>query len=124
MQREEMAQEGNGRSNAHRGLANKGEDGEKGNGLGIKMQHVNLVMGKHCVEEGGERGNQARPQGIDEEPNLSGCPINGGPGRSPSHRPSPLVEARGKRRADLAHGLQVEHQRPIDGGLDYRGRIG
>ena len=73
-------QEGNGRSNAHHGLANKGEDGEKGNGLGIKMQHVNLVMGKHCVEEGEERGNQASPQGVNEEPNLSGCPVNGGAG--------------------------------------------
>ena len=24
--------------------------------MGIKMQHVNLVMGKHCIEEGRERG--------------------------------------------------------------------
>ena len=56
-----MAQEGNRRNNAHHGLANEGKDNEKGNGLGIKMQHVDLVMGEHCVEEGGERGNQASP---------------------------------------------------------------
>ena len=61
MQREEMAQESHRRSNAHHGLVDKGEDGEKGDRLGIKVQHMDLVMGKHGIEEGGEGRNQASP---------------------------------------------------------------
>ena len=45
-------------------------------------------------------------------------------GRRLGHHLSTLVEAGSERMADLAHGLQVEHQRPADGGLDCRGRIG
>ena len=59
MQREEMVQEGHGRGNAHHGLADKGEDGEKGDRLGIKVQHMDLVMRKHGIEESGEGRNQA-----------------------------------------------------------------
>ena len=103
---------------------NKGEDGKKGNGLGIKMHHMDLIMGKHCIEEGRERGNQASPQGVDKESNLSDGPVNGGVGCRPNHRVSTLVEAGGERRADLAHGLQIEHQRPADGGLDCGRRAG
>ena len=58
---------------SHHGLANKGEDNEKGNKLGINVQHVNLVMGKHDVEEGGERRDQAGPEGVDDELDLGGC---------------------------------------------------
>ena len=57
MQREEVAKKSHGRGNAHHGLTNKGEDSEKSHGLGVKMQHVDLVMFKHCAEEGGERGD-------------------------------------------------------------------
>ena len=56
-QEREVVEKGHGRSNANHGLANEGEDGKKGHGLGIKVQHVDLIMGKHCVEEGGERRN-------------------------------------------------------------------
>ena len=47
-----MAEKSHTRSNAYHGLANEGKDGKKGHGLGIKVQHVDLIMGKHCVEEG------------------------------------------------------------------------
>ena len=67
-----MAQEGNGRSNAHHGFTKKGEDSKKGNELRIKMHHMDLIVGKHNIEEGGERGNQTSPQGVDEESNLRG----------------------------------------------------
>ena len=63
-------QEGNGGRNAHHGLADKGEDSKKSNGLGTEMHHMDLVMGKHRVEEGRERGNQASRQGVNKESNL------------------------------------------------------
>ena len=53
-----MAQEGDGRSNAHHGFANKGEDSEKGNRLGIKMHHMDLIMESTALkkaEKGGTR---------------------------------------------------------------------
>ena len=56
-----MVQEGHRRGNAHHVLTDKGEDGEKGNKLGIKMQHMDLVMRMHDIEEGGERGGGTRP---------------------------------------------------------------
>ena len=79
-----MAEKGHRRSDAHHGLAHKGEDGEESHGLGVEMQHVDLVMFKHRVEEGGERGNQAGPKGIDEDWDLGGCPVNA----STRHRPA------------------------------------
>ena len=115
-----MAQEGHRRSNAHHGLADNGEDGEKGDGLGIKVQHMDLIVGKHDIKEGGEGRNQASPQGVDEELDLGGRPISGGSGRRLGHRPSPLVEASSERRANLIHGLLIEHPRLADGGLDGR----
>ena len=103
-----MAQEGEGRTNAHHGFTNKGKDGEKGNKLGIKMHHMELIMGKHRFEESGERGNQASPQGVDGELNLYDNPVDGGMGCRPNHRPSALVEAGGQCGADLLQGLQIE----------------
>ena len=53
-----MVQEGNGRSNAHHGFTNKGEDSKKGNRLGIKMHHMDLIMRKPALkkaEKGGTR---------------------------------------------------------------------
>ena len=38
------------------------------------MKHVDLVMLEHRVEEGGEGRNQANPEGIYEDRDLSGCP--------------------------------------------------
>ena len=104
-----MTEKGHGRSNAHHGLANEGEDGEKGHGLGIKVQHMDLIMGKHGVEEGGERRNQASPQGIDEEWNLGGCPVDTSSRRRPSHHLYPLIEAGGEGGADLVQGFRVEY---------------
>ena len=115
-----MAEKGHGRSNAHHGLANKGEDSKKGHRLGIKVQHVDLIMGKHCVEEGGERRNQASPKGVDEEWDLGGCPVDTCKRRRLGHRPSPLIEARGKHGTHLVHGFFVEHQRPANGRLSGR----
>ena len=51
-----MTKKGHGRGNAHHGLTHKGEDGKESHGLGVEMQHVDLVMFKHHIEEGGERG--------------------------------------------------------------------
>ena len=58
-----MAQEGNGRGNAHHGFAYEGEGSKKSNGLGIEMHHMDLVVGKHGIEESRERrhGTQAKP---------------------------------------------------------------
>ena len=91
MQREEVAGKGYRRGNAYHGLAIKGEDGEMGHGLGIKMQHVDLIMRKHSVEEGGERRNQASPKGVDEEWDLGGCTVNASMRCRSVHRPSPLI---------------------------------
>ena len=113
-----MAQKGHGRGNAHQALVDKGEHGEKGNRLGIKVRHMDLVMRKHGIEEGGEWRNQASPQSIDEERDLSGRPIDGGSGRRSGHHTSPFVEAGSKRKADLIHGLLIEHPRSADDRLD------
>ena len=69
-----MAEKSHRGSDAHHGLAHKGEDGKESHGLGVKMQHMDLVVFKHCVEEGGERGNQARPKGVDEDWDLGDRP--------------------------------------------------
>ena len=53
-----MAQEGNGRGNAHHGFTDEGEDSKKSNGLGIEMHRMDLVVGKHALkkaEKGGTR---------------------------------------------------------------------
>ena len=55
--RKEVTQESNERRNPHHGLADEGEDSKQSNGLGAKMHHVDLVMGKHRIEEGGKGGN-------------------------------------------------------------------
>ena len=86
------------------------------------MEHVDLIMLEHRVEEGGEGRNQASPEGINEDRDLSGCPIHVSAGRGPSHRLSPLVEAGGKLGAHLVHGLIVEHSRPADRRLKRRQR--
>ena len=117
MQREEVAKKGHGRGNAHHGLTHEGEDGKKGYGLGIKMQHVDLIVFKHCVEEGGERRDQTGPKGVDEERDLGGYPVNASTRRRPSHRLTPLIEAGGEHGMHLAHGLIVEHQRSANCGL-------
>ena len=51
-----MAQKGHGGGDAYHGLVDKGKDGEKSDRLGIYVWQMNLVMGKHGVEEGGEGG--------------------------------------------------------------------
>ena len=51
-----MTEKGHGRGNAHHGLTHEGEDGEESHRLGVEMGKVDLVMFKHRVEEGGERG--------------------------------------------------------------------
>ena len=112
-----MTEKGHRRKNAYHGLANKGEDGKKGHGLGIKVRHMDLIMGKHCVEEGGERGDQASPKSIDEDWDLGGSPVNASTRHRPSHRLSPLIEAGGKHGTHLVHGLIVEHPGTAGGAL-------
>src|SRR3954465_3860259 len=100
-----MAEEGHRRSDAHHGFAHKGEDGEKGHRLGVEMQHVDLIMLEHRVEEGGEGRNQASPEGIYEDWDLSGSPGHASARREPSHRLSPLVEVGSEHWTNLVHGL-------------------
>ena len=86
--------------------------------MGIKVQHVDLIMGKHCIEEGGERRDQAGLEGADEEGDLSGRPVNASTGMRPSHRLLPLVKDGCEHGTHLAHGLVVEHQdRPTAGSM-------
>ena len=92
--------------------------------MGIKVQHVDLIMRKHRVEEGRERRNQASPKGIDEEWDLGGCPVDASMRSRPSHRLSPLIEDGGEHGMHLAHGLIVEHQRPAHCGLGGWRRAG
>ena len=103
-------QQGNGRGNAHHCLANKSEDKQEGNGLRPEVHHVDLIMGKHRIEESGKGGNQARPQGIGKESKLHDDPVEGGVGRGPDRHLPALIEAGGKSGADLLQGLQIEYK--------------
>ena len=62
---------------------------------------MDLIMGKHGVEEIRKGGNQSRPQGVGEESDLRDDLVEGGMGRGPSHRPSTLVEAGGEGEGDF-----------------------
>ena len=92
--------------------------------MGIQVPHMDLIVGEHGVEEGRERRNQASPQGVDEEWNLGGCPLDGGARCGPDHRPPPFVEVTGERWVDLVHGFLVEHQRPTNSGFNDRRWLG
>ena len=105
-----MAQEGNRRRNPHHGLADEGEDSKQSNGLGAKMHHVDLVMGKHRIEESGKGGNQARPQGVGKESDLHDDPVEGGVRRGPDRCLPALIEAGGKHQTDLLQGFQIEYK--------------
>ena len=78
--------------------------------MGTQVQHMDLIVGEHGVEEGGEGRNQANPQGVDEEFDVSGCPVDRGTECRPGRRPPPFVGVSGERGAHLVHGLLVEHQ--------------
>ena len=51
-----MAKQSRGASNAHHGLTHEGGDSKESHGLGVEMQHKDLVMFEYRVEEGEERG--------------------------------------------------------------------
>ena len=87
-----MAQQGNRRRDAHHRLIDKGEDGKKSNGFRTQMHHMDLVTGKHGVEEIREGGNQSRPQGVGKVPDLGDHPVDGDVGCGPGCRPPALVE--------------------------------
>ena len=118
-----MVEEGHRRSIANHGFTHIGKDGKERHGLRVKMQHVDLIVFQHCVEEGGERRDQAGPKGVDEERDLGGCPVNTSMRCRLGHHPSPLIEARGEHGTHHAHGLIVEHQRSANCGLDGRGAL-
>ena len=118
MQREEVAEECHGRSDAHHGLAQEGEDVKKGHRLRVEMEHVDLIVLEHRVEEGREGRNQASLEGLNEDRNLGDCPSHPSVRRGPSCRRSPLVETRGKHGAHLVHGLVVEHPGPAEHRLE------
>ena len=91
-------------------------------GLGIEMQRVDLVMREHRIEEIGEWGNQACPEGMKMDGDLGGCPINFGAGSRPGHRRPPLIGINGERWAHLVHRFPIEHHRPLNGGFEGRQR--
>ena len=47
------------------------------------MHHMDLVMGKHSVEEIGKGGNQSCPQGVGKVLDLDDYPVNGEVGCGP-----------------------------------------
>ena len=94
-----MAEECHGGGDVHHGLAHEGEDGEKGHSLRIEMEHVDLIVLEHRVEEGGEGRKQASPEGINEDRDLGNCLSHAAMRCGPIRRLSPLVET----------GLVVEH---------------
>ena len=114
MKREEVAEECHGRSDAHHGLAQEGEDGKKGHRLRVEMKHVDLIMLEQRVEEGGEGRNQASPKGFYEDWDLSGNPGHASARRGPSRHLPPLFEAGSEHWTHLVHGLVVEHPRPAE----------
>ena len=79
------------------------------------MHHVDLIVGKHDIEEIRKGGNQIRPQGVGKILDLADYPVDGEVGRGPGRRPPALVEDSGQSRADLAQAFSVEYDRPIDG---------
>ena len=118
MQREEMTEKGHGRGNAHHGLTHKGEDGNEGHGLGVKMQQEDLIVFQHCVEEGGERGTRPAQRASMKSGTLVAA-------RSMRARELPaLIETGGEHGAHFAHGPIIEHQRSANRGLDSRRHVG
>ena len=69
-----------------------------------------LIVGELGAEEGGEGRNQASPQEVDEELDLSGCPVGEGAGCRPGRCPPPFIEVSSEHGAHLVHSLLVEHQ--------------
>ena len=61
VQSEEVAQQGDRREDAYHSLANEGEDRQKSNGVRTQMHHVDLIVGKHGIEEIRKGRNQTRP---------------------------------------------------------------
>ena len=57
-QAEEVAEERHRGLHAHKGLAIECEDGQEENGIGLKVQGLDLVMGEDGVEEWRERWDQ------------------------------------------------------------------
>ena len=73
------------------------------------MHHMDLVMGKHSVEEISERDNQSRPQGVGKVLDLGDYPVDGEVVCRPGCRPPALIEDGGQSRADLAQAFSVEY---------------
>ena len=66
------------------------------------MHHVDLIVGKHDIEEIRKGGNQTRPQGIGKILDLGDYPVNGEVRRGLGRRPPAFVEDSGQSRANLA----------------------
>src|SRR3954463_11602364 len=80
------------------------------------MHHVDLIVGKHGIEEIRKGGNQTRPQGVSKILDLGDYPVDGEVRRGPGHRPPAFVEDSGQSRADLAQALSIDYDRLVDGG--------
>ena len=75
------------------------------------MHHMDLIMGKHDIEDIRKRRNQTRPQGVGKLRDLGGYPIDGEVGRGPGRRPPAFIEDGGQGQADLARALGGGRQR-------------
>ena len=69
------------------------------------MHHVDLIVGKHDIEEIRKGRNQTRPQGVGKIRDLAGYPVDGEVGRGLGRRPPTFVEDSSQSQADLAQAL-------------------
>ena len=75
------------------------------------MHNVDLIVGKHDIEEIRKGRNQTRPQGIGKIRDLGGYPADGEVGRGPGRRSPAFIEDGGQSQADLAQALGGGRQR-------------
>ena len=64
---EEATEECDGRAHAQKCLAIEGKHREDQDGVGMKMESLDPIVIQDDGEEGGERGNQTREDGVEEE---------------------------------------------------------
>ena len=75
------------------------------------MQHVDLIVGEHGIEEIRKGGNQTCPQGVGEIWDLGNYPADGEVGRGPGRRSPAFIEDGGQSQADLTQTLGGGRQR-------------
>src|SRR5664279_2182931 len=98
-------------------LAKEGENGEDGDGVGLEMERMNLIVFKDGEEETGKQRHKAGKEGVQEEGILRDGEI-GGPRRARTQGGGPpLVRLGGRQVAHLVHRLLVGEARPLQRAL-------